>query len=211
MNKPAPGIQARNREETRERILVAAERVFAEYGFEGSSFSRIAAEANLPKSNIVYYFETKKKLYRLVVENIFNVWREAADAIQPDNDPETALGDYIDTKLELARQRPYGSKVWANEIIQRAPIVQDYLEGELRSWTDDRIRVINHWIAEGRIRPINPRNLLYAIWATTQHYADFKHQIQTLNKDQELSEAQWEETKKAVKDILIQGVALPPS
>lgn len=210
MNKPAPGIQARNREETRERILAAAERVFAEYGFEGASFSRIAAEVNLPKSNIVYYFETKKKLYRLVVENIFNIWREAADAIQPDNDPEKALGDYIDTKLELARQRPYGSKVWANEIIQRAPIVQDYLEGELRSWTDDRIRVINHWIAEGRIRPVNPRNLLYAIWATTQHYADFKHQIQTLNEGNELSEAQWEETKQAVKDILIQGVALAP-
>lgn len=208
MDKTAPGIQARNREETRERILVAAERVFAEYGFDGASFSRIAAEAKLPKSNVVYYFESKKKLYRQVVENIFNIWREAADAIQPENDPAIALSDYIDTKLELARQRPYGSKVWANEIIQRAPIVQDYLEGELRSWTDDRIRVIDHWIAEGRIRPINPRNLLYAIWATTQHYADFKHQIKTLNEDQDLSEQQWEETKRAVKDILINGVIL---
>ena len=82
MNKPITGIQARHREETHERILSAAERVFAEYGFEGASFSRIAAGANLPKSNIVYYFETKKKLYRLVVEDIFKVWREAADAIQ---------------------------------------------------------------------------------------------------------------------------------
>ena len=86
--------------------------------------------------------------------------------------------------------------------------MQDYLEGELRSWTDDRIRVIDHWIVEGRIRPINPRNLLYAIWATTQHYADFKHQIKTLNEDQDLSEQQWEETKRAVKDILINGVIL---
>lgn len=211
MNKPAPGIQARNREETRERILAAAERVFAEYGFEGASFSRIAAEVDLPKSNIVYYFETKKKLYRLVVENIFNVWREAADSIQPENDPQTALADYIDTKLELARRRPFGSKVWANEIIQRAPIVQDYLEGELRRWTDDRIAVINHWVAEGRIRPVNARHLLYMIWATTQHYADFKHQIRTLNDDQDLTDAQWEETKSAVKDVLLQGVTLRPS
>ena len=168
----------------------------------------LTSHTKLPKSNVVYYFESKKKLYRQVVENIFNIWREAADAIQPENDPAIALSDYIDTKLELARQRPYGSKVWANEIIQRAPIVQDYLEGELRSWTDDRIRVIDHWIVEGRIRPINPRNLLYAIWATTQHYADFKHQIKTLNEDQDLSEQQWEETKRAVKDILINGVIL---
>ena len=207
MNKPTGGIQARHREETRERILVAAERIFAEYGYEGASFGRIAQEVNLPKSNVVYYFETKKALYRLVVEDIFNVWRRAADDIQPDSDPEQALGAYIDTKLELARMRPYGSKVWANEIIQRAPIVQDYLENELREWTDDRIAVIQGWIADGRIRPINPRNLLYAIWATTQHYADFTHQIQTLNDDRELSEAQWDETKRAVKDILINGIA----
>lgn len=207
MNKPTGGIQARHREETRERILVAAERIFAEYGYEGASFGRIAQEVNLPKSNVVYYFETKKALYRLVVEDIFNVWRRAADDIQPDSDPEQALGAYIDTKLELARMRPFGSKVWANEIIQRAPIVQDYLENELREWTDDRIAVIQGWIADGRIRPINPRNLLYAIWATTQHYADFTHQIQTLNDDRELSEAQWDETKRAVKDILINGIA----
>ncbi|MEX0340414.1 MAG: TetR family transcriptional regulator C-terminal domain-containing protein [Arenibacterium sp.] len=208
MTGATTGIQARHREETRERILSAAERVFAEYGYEGASFSRIASEADLPKSNIVYYFETKHKLYRLVVENIFNIWREAADAITPENDPEQALGDYIDTKLELARTRPFGSKVWANEIIQRAPIVQDYLEGELRAWTEDRVRIIDGWIAEGRIRPIDPRSLLYAIWATTQHYADFTHQIQTLNDGEELSDQQWEHTKQAVKDILIRGVAI---
>ena len=208
MTSITTGIQARHREETRERILSAAERVFADYGYEGASFSRIASEVGLPKSNIVYYFETKHKLYRLVVENIFNIWREAADAIQPENDPEQALGDYIDTKLELARTRPYGSKVWANEIIQRAPIVQDYLEGELRAWTEDRVAVIDGWIAEGRIRAIDPRSLLYAIWATTQHYADFTHQIQTLNNGEELSDQQWDHTKQAVKDILIRGVAL---
>lgn len=207
MNKQEPGVQMRHREETRRRIHEAAERVFADYGFAGGSFGKIAQEADLPKSNIVYYFETKEKLYRHVVEDIFNVWRSAADAIYPENDPMAALGDYIDTKLELSRRRPYGSKVWANEIIQRAPIVQDYLENDLRRWTDDRISVINLWIAQGKIRPISARHLLYAIWATTQHYADFTHQIQTLNDNTELSDAQWRDAKKAVKDILLRGVA----
>lgn len=208
MQKSEQGIQQRHREETKRHIREAAERVFADYGFVGASFSRIAAEANLPKSNIVYYFETKETLYRLVVEDIFNVWRAAADALYPENDPLQALGDYIDTKLDLARTRPHGSKVWANEIIQRAPIVQDYLEGELRSWTEDRIKVIDGWIAEGKIRPISARHLLYAIWATTQHYADFTHQINTLNDNHELSETQWEETKTAVKDVLLRGVGI---
>ena len=208
VTKHDSGSQMRQRAETMERIKIAAERVFADYGYEGSSFSRIAKAAGLPKSNIFYYVESKEKLYRLVVEDIFNVWRAAADALYPENDPLTALGDYIDTKLELARTRPFGSKVWANEIIQRAPIVQDYLEGELRSWTDDRIDVIDGWIAKGLIRPISARHLLYAIWATTQHYADFTHQIRTLNADRELSDAQWDETKLAVKELLLRGVAV---
>jgi TetR/AcrR family transcriptional regulator len=209
VNKPERGIQLRNRAATRKRILAAAEKTFAEYGYAGASLSRIAAEASLPKSNVIYYFETKKNLYRLVVEDIFAVWRAAADALCPDSDPMLALGDYIDTKLDLARTRPHGSKVWANEIIQRAPIVQDYLEGELRSWTEDRIEVIEGWIQQKRIRPISARHLLYAIWATTQHYADFTHQIQTLNDDRELSDMQWRETKDSVKDILLRGVSYP--
>lgn len=208
MNKQSVGIQIRHREETRAQIQQAAERVFADYGYVGASFSRIAAEAGLPKSNIVYYYQTKEKLYRNVVENIFNVWREAADVLSPERDPITALGDYIETKLELARTRPYGSKVWANEVIQRAPVVQDYLENELRQWTDDRIAVIEYWIAQKQIRPVSARHLLYAIWATTQHYADFKHQIRTLNDDLELTNQQWEETKRSLREILLEGVKL---
>ena len=208
MNKKSGGIQIRHREETRAQIQRAAERVFADYGYVSASFSRIAAEAGLPKSNIVYYYQTKEKLYRNVVENIFNVWREAADVLSPERDPIAALGDYIETKLELARTRPYGSKVWANEIIQRAPVVQDYLEGELRQWTDDRIEVIEYWIAQKQIRPVSARHLLYAIWATTQHYADFKHQIRTLNDDLELTNQQWEDTKRSLREILLEGVKL---
>lgn len=208
MEKQSGGIQIRHREETRAQIQRAAERVFADYGFVGASFSRIAAEAGLPKSNIVYYYQTKEKLYRNVVENIFNVWREAADVLSPERDPINSLGDYIETKLDLARTRPYGSKVWANEVIQRAPVVQDYLENELRQWTDDRIAVIEYWIAQKQIRPVSARHLLYAIWATTQHYADFKHQIRTLNDDLELTNQQWEETKHSLREILLEGVKL---
>lgn len=201
------GIQLRQRTETLQRIHLAAERVFADYGYAGASFSRIASEADLPKSNVLYYAQSKEKLYRAVVNDIFDVWRAAADGLHRDNDPIPALSAYIDTKLDLARDRPHGSKVWANEIIQRAPIVQDYLEGELRRWTDERIEVIDGWIARGLMRPISARHLLYSIWATTQHYADFVHQIDTLNENKPMSATQWDETKIAVKDILLGGVA----
>ncbi len=200
------GKQQLNREEITARILAAAEEVFAEQGYFGASISKIAARAGIPKSNVVYYFDSKEALYRHVVREIFDIWRAAADALKPSDDPEISLGNYIELKMELARTRPLGSKVWANEIIQSAPVVQDYLEDELKSWTEDRIAVINNWITDGKMKPIDPRHLLYAIWAATQHYADFGHQITTLNGGEPLSDEQWAEATDNLKKILLSGV-----
>ena len=39
-----------------------------------------------------------------------------------------------------------------------------------------------------------------------QHYADFGHQIQTLNGDRPLSDRQWAEAKASVKDMVLRGI-----
>ncbi|MFU1924439.1 TetR/AcrR family transcriptional regulator, partial [Klebsiella pneumoniae] len=41
-----------------EKILLAAEKVFAEKGYAGTSMGNIAEEAELPRSNLHYYFST---------------------------------------------------------------------------------------------------------------------------------------------------------
>jgi TetR/AcrR family transcriptional regulator len=196
------------REENEKAILEAAEQVFAEYGFSGATTSRIAERAGIPKANLHYYFQTKEDLYRRVIDNIFNIWLEAANSLDESDDPRRALTRYIHTKMDLSRSRPLGSKVWANEIIQRAPIIQDYLETTLREWTASRAGMIQRWIDEGKILPIEPRYLLYMIWATTQHYADFGHQITTLNDGNDLSDEQWEEAKRNVTEIILRGIGI---
>jgi len=198
--------QTKHRERVIANIKSSAEIVFAEHGYSGASFGKIALQAGIPKSNVVYYFNNKETLYRFVVEDIFNVWRQAADSIHADNDPIQALGDYIDIKIDLAKKRPFGSKVWANEIIQGAPIVQDYLENELRSWTEDREKVIQTWIDRGQIKPVSPKHLLYLIWSGTQHYADFQHQIEVLNSGKPFVDSDWENAKQELKKIVLGGL-----
>ena len=186
-------------------ILAAAEKVFAEAGFGGATMQLIADRTGLPKANLHYYFATKEDLYRRVVQNIFEIWLQAAEAMDTSDDPAEGLGAYIDAKMEISRSHPDGSKVWAYEVMHGAPVIQDYLETTLRSWTEGRIARIEGWIAQGRIEPIDPRHLLYMIWASTQHYADFGHQIATLN-DGPLDEAAWGRAKAAVKEILLRGI-----
>jgi len=204
------GARGAIREERERAILVAAEEVFAEYGYGGATTGRIAERAGIPKASLHYYFPTKEALYRRVVDSIFTIWLEAAASFDRCDDPVEAITRYVDTKMEISRARPYGSKVWANEIIQRAPMIQDYLETTLKQWTASRVAVIEGWIASGRIAPIEPRALLYMIWATTQHYADFGHQIRTLNEGRELSDAQWTEAKRTVTEVILRGIGARP-
>ena len=200
------GQKAAIREGNERAILEAAEAVFAEYGYAGASTSRIAERAGIPKANLHYYFPTKEELYRRVIDAIFTIWLDAANSFDDCDDPVEALTQYIHTKMDLSRSHPMGSKVWANEIIQRAPVIQDYLEQTLRDWTASRVAIIEKWIEQGKIDPINPRWLLYMIWATTQHYADFGHQIKTLNDDRDLSDAQFEEAKAYVTRTILRGI-----
>ncbi len=200
------GPKAAIREENERAILQAAEAVFAEYGFAGATTSRIAELAGIPKANLHYYFPTKERLYRRVIDDIFTIWLDAAASFDDCDDPVEALTQYIHKKMDISREHPMGSKVWANEIIHRAPVIHDYLETTLRDWTASRVAIIEKWIAAGKIARVEPRYLLYMIWATTQHYADFNHQIATLNGDKPLSDAQFQRAKDDATQIILRGI-----
>ena len=192
--------------ESERTIMVAAEKVFAEAGFGGATMQLIADVAGLPKANLHYYFPTKEALYRRVVQDIFQVWLKAADIFDQASGPVEGIGAYIDAKMEISRHHSAGSKVWASEVMHGAPVIQDYLETTLEQWTNGRIAVIQSWIDRGLMAPIDPRHLLYMGLATTQHYADFGHQIETLNNSDPLTDAQWQAATDSVKTIILNGI-----
>lgn len=201
--RPPRRTEIRQQNET--LILQAAEKVFAEAGFGGATMQLIADMAGLPKANLHYYFPTKEDLYRRVVQDIFEIWLQAAEAMDKAPGPIEGIGAYIQAKMDISRRHPNGSKVWAFEVMHRAPVIQDYLETTLRAWTTGRVRLIERWIAEGKMAPVDPEHLLYMLWATTQHYADFGHQIETLNAGP-LSDDDWQKATDSVKTMILRGI-----
>jgi TetR/AcrR family transcriptional regulator len=202
------GKRTEIRRENERLILDAAEKVFAEAGYGGATMQLIADMAGLPKANLHYYFPTKEALYRQVVRNIFEIWLHAADSFDEAPGPVEGIGRYIEAKMAISRRHPYGSKVWASEVMHGAPVIQDYLETTLRDWTAGRMAVIQRWVDEGKMAPVDPRHLLYMLWAMTQHYADFGHQIETLNGGQPLSDQQWREATDTVKAVILRGIGV---
>lgn len=204
MDKPI--VKPTIREGNERAILTAAESVFAEHGFRGATMAAIAARAGVPKPNVHYYFPTKELLYRAVVERVLVAWLEAASSFDTSDDPAEALTSYIGAKMDLARTMPLGSQIWASEIMRGAPVIQDFLDTTLTQWVQSRERVVRRWIAEGKLRPLEPRILFYMIWATTQHYANAAHEIATLEKGPLTDEA-FERAKRQVVETILDGVA----
>ena len=206
--RPPRRLEIRQQNET--LICQAAEKVFAEAGFGGATMQLIADLAGLPKANLHYYFATKEDLYRRVVQNIFEIWLHAAESMDNAPGPVEGIGAYIDAKMDISRRHPNGSKVWASEVMHGAPVIQDYLETTLRDWTTGRAALIQRWVDEGKMKPVSPEHLLYMLWATTQHYADFGHQIETLNGGKPMTDAQWRDAKDQVKTMILRGIGALP-
>ncbi len=67
--------------------------------------------------------------------------------------------------------------------------------------------VIRAWIADGRLAPVDPEHLIFTIWATTQHYADFAVQVRALTGKTLADPAFFEDTALNLQRIVLQGVA----
>jgi TetR/AcrR family transcriptional regulator len=193
------------RQENEQRILSAAEKVFAEAGFGGATMQLIADMAGLPKANLHYYFPTKEALYRAWCRTSSTSGSMPPTVSTRPPDPSKGLAP-ISTPRWRFRAATRTAPRSGLEVMHGAPVIQDYLETTLRDWTAGRAALIQRWIDEGKMAPVNPDHLLYMLWATTQHYADFGHQIETLNGGKPLSDKQWKAAKDSVKEIILRGI-----
>ena len=193
-----------------EKILHAAEKVFAEKGFGATSMGDIAEQAELPRSNLHYYFNTKDDLYRAVLQVLLEVWKQDALCFERFDDPRVVLTSYIRAKMSHSRSRSLGSKIWAEEMLHGAPLLGTSLDESLVPWAQLKENKIRRWVEEGQILPVEPSALLYMIWAATQHYADFGYQVTLLNGGEPLSDMAFERAIQTVTGVILRGIGLEP-
>ena len=197
-------IQAANSE----KILTAALEVFAADGFRGATIDRIAEAAGMSKPNLLYYYRGKDEIYRVVLDRLLDTWLAPLRAIEAGGDPMREIALYIRRKLEMARDQPRESRLFAGEIMRGAPILEDALSGPLKALVDEKCAVIEGWIEAGKIAPIDPRHLIFAIWATTQHYADFDTQVRAVLGGPETGggEARFSDAARFLERLFLDGL-----
>jgi TetR/AcrR family transcriptional regulator len=191
------------------KIYKAAEKIFALNGYKGATMSMIAEEAKLPKSTVLYYVQTKAELYQIVIETILDDWLQEGKMFNLVGDPYMILKSYIEEKMDFSREYPHASKIWAHFILVSGRVSKKTfikIPSSFNEWVDLRVGVINKWKQEGIIKDIDANALLYMIWATTQHYADFEYQITVLNKNKRLSKQEYKNKRNEVVKLILGAV-----
>ena len=203
-NKERPR-QTRIQQRNRELITEAALEVFSLYGFRGATLDQIAERSGLSKPNLLYYFKSKEEIHRLLIDRLLETWLDPLKEINGNGEPAAEIRKYINRKLEMARDYPRESRLFANEILQGAPRIQEELQ-DLKILLDEKVVLVGNWIKAGRLANLDPYHLFFSIWATTQHYADFDAQVQAVLDEGEARDGRFQTAADFLEQLYIHGL-----
>jgi TetR/AcrR family transcriptional regulator len=204
--------KARNRrlqiiENKRAGIIQAALEMFSVYGLHGASLDQVASLADVSKTNLLYYFGSKEDLYVNVLEHVLEIWLTPLRGFSADQDPVEAIGNYIRVKLELSRDHPAESKLFCMEIMRGAPLIESQLTQPLHDLVASKVEVISAWVKAGKLAAVDPYHVIFTLWSTTQHYADFGAQVRAVTGKDLSDPVFFDQTLASIKALVFNGLS----
>ena len=130
----------------RERILAAAERIFARHGFFAARVSEIAKEAGVADGTIYLYFKSKDDLLISLFENRMRQVNEELRVAIAGHPPTQQLGAFIHAYLQLVSDEPAAAEVLTIELRQSSKFMKEYENPQFV----DFLRMLGGIIADGQ-------------------------------------------------------------
>lgn len=196
--------------EKQDIILEAALEVFSLHGFRGATIDQIAEVAGMSKPNLLYYFPRKEEIHRRLISQLLVTWLAPLEEMDANGDPFPEIRSYIRRKLEMARDFPRESRLFANEMLQGAPRIIEMIEVDLKNLVDEKARVLLAWMDQDKITRTDPYHLIFSIWATTQHYADFDVQVRAVLGPARGGEGRFEDAARYLEQLFLHGLTPRP-
>lgn len=190
----------------RQAILASGLAVFSQYGIHGTRLEQVAEQAGVSKTNLLYYYPSKEVLYVAVLKQILDIWLAPLKAFRADFEPLAAISEYIRLKMEVSRDHPEASRLFCLEMLQGAPLLMAELTGDLKTLVEEKSAIIADWVAAGQLGNIDPHHLIFMIWATTQHYADFATQVEAVTGESLSNPVFFQQTVDNVQRMIIEGI-----
>ncbi len=190
------------------KIFQAASEVFAEKGYAAATTQAIADKAGIPKANLHYYVGTKANLYLSVLNEMLEIMVVSADFLDASRDPVDAFTSYISDKIEISRNHPHASKLFASEVISGGAFLDESFKQKLDKLMEVKSKTIAQWVDEGLMDPVDSKHLMFMIWASTQTYADFNYQVSLVLGKEQLESSDFDDATKLITKIIIKGCGI---
>ena len=123
-----------NKLSTQHKILDAAQSLFAETGFNGTSLRQITSQAEVNLASVNYHFGSKKELIQSVLQRYLSVLMPRLDqefsqllASQKQNDLTAVLSVFIKPLLELNKVQHHGTRMFLQLLGRGYTDVQGHL------------------------------------------------------------------------------------
>jgi TetR/AcrR family transcriptional regulator len=155
--------------ETENKIIEAAAKVFLEKGKAGARTQMIADVAGINKALLHYYFRSKEKLYELVAERVIrNAFNQIIGNISEINDFETFLKQFLHNYLKTISSNPMIPRFMLWEIEAGGGRFANILKSVLnmdKMEDNPLFKIVDKAIQNKQIRPIDPIHFLISLIA----------------------------------------------
>ncbi len=122
--------RSRKGEQTADRILDAAEALFAEHGYEGTTLRDVAAAVGIRTPSLYNHFESKDALYSAVLERGLRPVRELLDEFAKSRPDDRTDSSIVEGIMDILSQRPDIARLVQHETLTGGR----RLTGMLRAW-----------------------------------------------------------------------------
>ncbi|MDX2203691.1 MAG: TetR family transcriptional regulator C-terminal domain-containing protein [Hyphomicrobiaceae bacterium] len=201
-------LPAEDASQIRDKILAGAEEVFARYGLHGATTAMIASAAGISKPHIYYYFSSKETLYNAVLERTLTLWNSAIPTSTSGLEPQAFLREYIRAKLEFSRSSPKLSRIFANEILNGAPILRGRIKTDAAAALGRLVKLFDGWQAARKIKPIDSAHLVFMIWGMTQYYANSASELEILLGKRQLDDDDFQAAQETITRLVFAALGL---
>ena len=124
-----PPASARGGGDSRDVLVDAAARLFAQQGFEGTSLRQVGAIAGVTPAMVAYYFNDKSGLLEAVVRKGLSELLEVVVASVSEHRPGEFVRHLVPRYLQTLSQDPWIPQIMIREVISRdTPLRQMFID-----------------------------------------------------------------------------------
>lgn len=204
--------KARDADKSREMILRAAAREFADEGLAGARTERIAKAARVNKALIHYYFKDKETLYGAVLDSVFaGMSGRVHAAIEQADSPREKILAWAGAHFDYIAASPVYPRVVQREMMRgkSSPHVRRIVRLYLRPVMQQVVSVLKQGIASGEFRRVNPQHFLLSVVSMNVFYFSSAQVIGMLSGRDPLARERIAERREAVLDQIAAALLAP--